>query len=99
MSKKSILWVALCLMPAMAAVAFAQQRAAIPQKPYNPQPLVHVKAAKKLERGTEDYPAFAEWLLSAAQRRRQPLRALSIRQHTKCFSSTYFPFPFSLVTS
>src|SRR5437762_11515049 len=48
MSKKSILWVALCLMPAMAAVAFAQQRAAIPQKPDNPQSLVHVEAAKKL---------------------------------------------------
>src|SRR5437667_12773670 len=48
MSKKSILWVALCLMPAMAAVAFAQQRAAIPQKPDNPESLVHVEAAKKL---------------------------------------------------
>src|SRR5437867_13035771 len=48
MSKKSILCVALCLVPAMAAVAFAQQRAAIPQKPDNPQSLVHVEAAKKL---------------------------------------------------
>src|SRR6266581_3122737 len=48
MSKKSILCVALCLVLAMAAVAFAQQRAAIPQKPDNPQSLVHVEAAKKL---------------------------------------------------
>src|SRR5438046_5468923 len=48
MSKKSILCVALCLVPAMAAVAFAQQRAPLPQKPDNPQSLAHVGAAKKL---------------------------------------------------
>jgi len=48
MSKKSISSVALCSVLAMAAVAFAQQRAAIPQKPDNPQSLVHVEAAKKL---------------------------------------------------
>src|SRR2546428_4548376 len=48
MSKKSILCVALCLVPAMAAVAFAQQRAAIHKKPDNPQSVLHVEAAKNL---------------------------------------------------
>src|SRR5215510_3644904 len=60
---------------------------------------LRVSSPLQHERGTEDCPAFAEWLLSAAQMRRQLLRALSIRQHTRCLSSTYFPFPFSLVTA
>src|SRR5262249_26612385 len=48
MLKNSILFVALCSMLSMAIVALGQQRATIPQKPDNPQSLVHVEAAKKL---------------------------------------------------
>src|SRR2546422_10946050 len=48
MLKKDTIYVVPCLILGMAVVAFGQQRNAIPQKPDNPQSLVHVEAAKKL---------------------------------------------------
>ncbi len=48
MLNKKTLFVVACLMLGMAVVVFGQQRAPIPQKPDNPQSLVHVDAAKKL---------------------------------------------------
>ncbi|PYR96434.1 MAG: hypothetical protein DMG16_27840, partial [Acidobacteria bacterium] len=48
MLRKQILFVVPFLLLGLDFVALGQQRNAIPQKPDNPQSLVHVDAAKKL---------------------------------------------------
>src|SRR5262245_31800096 len=56
MTKRNFLYVAVCMVLCVAVTAFAQRGRAEPQRPDNPQSLVHVDAAKKLA-GNDEFLA------------------------------------------